>query len=49
MVNTNPTITFTNKQTGESFDVKTIKYTPDKDSWRTCAHVKDENNFIESR
>lgn len=50
MANTNnPTITFTNKQTNESFDVKTIKYTPDKDGWRTGAHIENENNFTEGR
>lgn len=42
----NPTITFTNKQNNESFDVKAIKYTPDKDGWCAGAHVKERDEPI---
>ena len=41
----NPIITFTNKQTNESFNVKTIKYTPDTNGWRAGAYVKDPSMF----
>lgn len=45
----NLTITFTNKQTNESVDVKVMKYTPDNDSWQADAHINEQRRKMSDK